>query len=162
MGGTFNGKSFQKKGILSQASTGLKKEIWLTEKDFQGLLEQALDCWTPLSRASRNRKIACLKSFCKFLMAEKILKNNLAHTLKAPKVKNKIPRLLSYEEIKLIVKKYDIVSPPNPSPSLFQDKKEKKKGEQTCLFLLLYGSGLKGARSLSNTVETDSLVPKMP
>ena len=153
--GPIQWEKFSEEGILSQAlptatstsrSTSIsspKKDLWLTEETFQYLLGQALENWNSLSRASRNRKTACLKSFCQFLVAEKILENNLADSLRSPKVKNKIPRLLSHEEIQQILKKYTMESPPQSSSSLFQDRKEKKKGEQICLFLLLYGSGLR-------------------
>ena len=141
--GSIQWEKFSEEGILSQVSSHSGKVLWLTEGDFQNLLEKALEKWGSLSRASRNRKTACLKSFCRFLVAEKILKKNPAYALKSPKVKNKIPRLLSHTEIQQILKKYTVESPPEPSSSLYQNKKEKEKIKQVCLFLLLYGSGLR-------------------
>ena len=141
--GSIQWKKFSEEGVLSQVSSHSKETLWLTERDFQNLLEKALENWASLSRASRNRKIACLKSFCRFLVTEKIFRKNPTYALKSPKVKNKIPRLLSHTEIQQILEKYAVESPPDPSPSLYQNKKERKKIKQVCLFLLLYGSGLR-------------------
>ncbi len=104
------------------------KELW-------SLARPNIGQWGSLSQATRNRKIATLKSFFSWLFDQKLLDTNYSSQLTCPKVARKIPHFLSVDEIFAILKYL------NEKP-----KNEKNKLElrwQKSLFLLLYGGGLR-------------------
>lgn len=97
------------------------------------LLEQARRAqrsWSKLAPASRNRKVACLKSYFGYLAREKIIDDDLATKLHSPRVPKKIPHFLSVDEIYAVLKK-------------LREKREEKDEKTLLLFLLLYGGGLR-------------------
>ena len=52
-----------------------------------------------LNEKSISRNISCLKSFYKFLVIEKIVKDNIADTLYMPKIKKTLPNTLDEEDV---------------------------------------------------------------
>lgn len=52
-----------------------------------------------LNEKSISRNISCLKSFYKFLVIEKIVKDNPSESLFIPKIKKSLPNILSEEEV---------------------------------------------------------------
>lgn len=92
---------------------------------------QAMTQWSHLSLASRNRKIATLKSFMNWLYDEKILTKNLADQLVCPKVPKKIPHFISVDEVTSILKYYERA---DLQANEFNEK---------MIFLLIYGGGLR-------------------
>lgn len=52
-----------------------------------------------LNEKSISRNISCLKSFYKFLVIEKIVKDNASESLFMPKIKKSLPSILSEEEV---------------------------------------------------------------
>lgn len=52
-----------------------------------------------LNEKSISRNISCLKSFYKFLVIEKIVKDNPSESLFIPKIKKHLPSILSEEEV---------------------------------------------------------------
>lgn len=89
----------------------------------------AIRKWSDLSLASRNRKVAVLKSFLNWAYQEKIIEQNLANLLHAPKVPFKIPNFLSVDEVLSVTKALR-----------FDDPSSRRQAQ---LFLLLYGGGLR-------------------
>lgn len=81
-----------------------------------------------LSLASKNRKVASLKSFLNWCYAEKITEENWAHQFHCPKVPKKIPHFISVDEVLSVLSSFK---------SSYEDKRSKT------LFLLLYGGGLR-------------------
>lgn len=55
--------------------------------------------YTPKSQA---RKLSALRDFCKFLVEEKILKNNPTANITLPKLEKPLPNFLSKEQIKIL------------------------------------------------------------
>ena len=109
-------------------------EITVTSYDeFWALARPALLRWGNLSLASRNRKVATLKSFFNWLFQERLVDKNYAEQLVCPKVPKKIPHLLSVDEIIAVLQ--------------FLDKESVAQKIETlrarALFLLLYVSVLK-------------------
>jgi integrase/recombinase XerC/integrase/recombinase XerD len=101
-------------------------------KNTQQIWDEARAClssWGHLSLASRNRKIATLKSFFNWLYEQKMTETNHAHQLVCPKVPRKLPHFLSVDEV-ISILKYLNSAPPESS-------------RQKSLFLLLYGAGLR-------------------
>lgn len=99
------------------------------------LLEEtrgALNRWAGLSLASRNRKIATLKSFFGWLYLEQKTEKDLSTQLICPKVPKRIPHFLSVDEALSVLRSYDSRSPKTGSE--IRDK---------ALFLCLYGGGLR-------------------
>ena len=113
---------------LKQAFGNKQKSI----KSAQDIWTEARSClgsWGTLSMASRNRKIATLKSFFNWLYEQKLTETNFANQLVCPKVPRKIPHFLSVDEV-ISVLKYLETAPP-------------ESASQKSLFLLLYGAGLR-------------------
>lgn len=99
------------------------EELWLLCRD-------SLTQWSKLSSASRNRKVATLKSFFNWLYAEKIIDKNYADQLVCPKVPKKIPHFISVDEVISILKYLNQNTTINTQ-------------NQKILFNLLYGGGLR-------------------
>jgi integrase/recombinase XerC/integrase/recombinase XerD len=91
----------------------------------------SLNQWSKLSLASRNRKVATLKSFFNWLYQEKHIQQNYAHLLICPKVPKKIPHFMSVDEVMSVIQHYSLRD---------LDLKETK---EITLFILLYGGGLR-------------------
>lgn len=117
-------------GDLKQAF-GDKLKIVTNPKEIWEESRGALKLWSGLSLASRNRKIATLKSFFNWLYDQKLSEVNYANQLICPKVPRKIPHFLSVDEA-MSVLNYIHSAPPTEML-----KKQKS------LFLLLYGAGLR-------------------
>lgn len=100
---------------------------WLLEK-----AQEAQKNWGGLAAATRNRKVAALKSFFRYLSEQKLLKEDLAIKLASPKVPKKIPHFLSVDEATAVLKRLE------------KDALESEAFETSLLlFLLLYGAGLR-------------------
>jgi integrase/recombinase XerC/integrase/recombinase XerD len=107
------------------------EELW-------SLARPSVSKWGQLSLASRNRKIATLKSFFGWLFEQKLVDTDYSNQIVCPKVPKKIPHFLSVDEV-LSVLKYL-----NGSLKAKNNEEQKLKILKTkSLFLLLYGSGLR-------------------
>ncbi|MBO4700488.1 MAG: tyrosine recombinase [Alphaproteobacteria bacterium] len=69
-----------------------------TESDIQSYLAGA-----DISASSVARRASCLRSFYKFLMLEKIIKTNPTTNIELPKRAKPLPKLLTTEEIELLI-----------------------------------------------------------
>lgn len=92
---------------------------------------EALMLWAPLAVASRNRKIATLKSFYKWLYQEKYIDDDKSTRLVCPKVQRKIPHFISMDEAIACLKSFD------------SEMDSLQKQSELSMFLLLYGCGLR-------------------
>lgn len=115
-----------------------KQSIIFQYSELWSLARPALGRWGALSQATRNRKIATLKSFFSWLYEQKLLETNYSSQLTCPKVARKIPHFLSVDEIFAILKYF---SEATQSPSTEKIKLEIRM--QKSLLLLLYGAGLR-------------------
>lgn len=104
-------------------------EVWLAAREVLGQ-------WSKLSAASRNRKIATLKSFFNWLYQENLISKNYAGQLICPKVPRKIPHFLSVDEVISVLKFLS---------------SEEADHKTKVLFLLLYGGGLRISEACSLT-----------
>lgn len=107
-------------------------------EDLWALVRPNISKWGTLSLASRNRKIATVKSFFGWLHDNKYINTNYADLIKCPKVPKKIPHFLSVDEVIRIL---DFLN-----KSIAESKTDKNLQhiiQQKTLFLLLYGSGLR-------------------
>lgn len=94
------------------------------------LLRLAQDLWRPLAASSRNRKLACLKGFFKWMHQEGLLDANLADHITMPKVPGRLPHFIAVDE----------------ALALIRSLKERTDADATrdlTLVLLLYGGGLR-------------------
>ena len=89
--------------------------------------------WSGLSANSKNRRIACLKSFLNYLYEEGLTEKKLSYQLFGSKSPTKLPRYLSFEEC------YQILS----YLKCQESKGNNKINEAYKLYLLLYGCGLR-------------------
>lgn len=107
-------------------------------EDLWGLVRPALGQWGLLSLATRNRKIATLKSFFSWLYEQRLLDINYSNQLVCPKVPRKIPHFLSVDEV------ISAINYLKQNLSTCTDKKKLLQlRNQKTLFLLLYGGGLR-------------------
>lgn len=102
-------------------STG--EELWLTCRD-------SLSQWGKLSPASRNRKIATVKSFFNWLYSERLIDKNYADQLVCPKVPKKIPHFISVDEVISVLQ-------------FLNTSTDDDTQIQKALFNLLYGGGMR-------------------
>jgi len=113
-----------------QTSPDLDRSLdarWLIEK-----AREAQRGWGDLSPATRNRKVAVLKSFFHYLNEQKWLDENLAEKLSSPKVPKKLPHFLSVDEALAVLRLLE-----TEAASSHEGQKD------LLLFLLLYGAGLR-------------------
>ncbi len=103
-----------------------------SESDLLSHIRSHQSTWNRYSAATRNRKAACLKSFCNWLYETGKISKEIAPQITCPKVPQKIPHFISADEAISVLKSYS--SDTNSSASELKDK---------ALFCLLYGSGLR-------------------
>lgn len=99
------------------------EDLWLTCRD-------SLSQWGKLSPASRNRKIATLKSFFNWLYSERLIDKNYADQLVCPKVPKKIPHFISVDEVISVLQ-------------FLNTSSDEDAQTQKALFNLLYGGGMR-------------------
>ncbi len=103
----------------------------VSEKQLWNEARLGLNRWSKLSLASRNRKIATLKSFFNWLYQDKYIDKNYSHLLICPKVPKKIPHFISIDEVLSVISFYS------------NRQLNTKEKNEIILFLLLYGGGLR-------------------
>lgn len=122
---------------LSQAFKNKQNRIY-DYSELWSLVRPSLAQWGQLSLASRNRKIATLKSFFSWLYEQKLLDTNYSNQLVCPKVPHKIPNFLSVDEVIAVINYL------NQQLNIETDEKKIiRLYNQKTLFLLLYGGGLR-------------------
>lgn len=97
-----------------------------------------LGMWGHLSLASRNRKIATLKSFFSWLFEQKLTETDYSHRLVCPKVPKKIPHFISVDEVVATLNYLHTAL-----SEAREDLRRQRLLQQKTLFLLLYGGGLR-------------------
>ncbi len=122
---------------LKQAFEGKQKFV-LNHNEFWDLARPALNRWGSLSLASRNRKIATLKSFFNWMYNERLTDKNFGSQLTCPKVPKKIPHFLSVDEVISVLNFFQ-----QSSQTATSEKNQNYLVKQKTLFLLLYGGGLR-------------------
>ncbi len=128
---------------LSQAFKNKQESIFYEISSLESLWDiarPALSQWSKLSLASRNRKIATLKSFFKWLFQERMIEKDFGSLLICPAVPKKIPHFLSVDEVVSVLNKLNEVLRLH---SHIDQKKIEYMQKQKTLFLLLYGGGLR-------------------
>ena len=102
------------------------------------LVRASLSKWGSLSLASRNRKIATLKSFFGWLYEQKLIESNYSEQISCPKVPKKIPHFLSVDEV------LSVLSYLSQDTKVLKSEKEAfTLLKQKTLFYLLYGAGMR-------------------
>ncbi len=79
-----------------------------------------------LKKTSVGRKLAVLRTFCRFLEREGLLKNSPAHSIRAPKQEKPIPRALSVDDV-----------------DRFFSRNQEELKRDIAIFELMYSSGLR-------------------
>ncbi len=88
-----------------------------------------------LTSASISRKITSLKMFFRFLLAEKLITNDPSENIEMPKVRKKLPSVLSVPEIQQLINQTHTGEP--------------KDMRARAIFEVLYASGLRASELLS-------------
>ncbi len=76
----------------------------IDKKDIRGFMGELLSYG--YKKSSVSRKLSAIKSFCKFLERNKILKGNPSVSVKTPKTDKRIPSFLSEEEVRNMLESY--------------------------------------------------------
>lgn len=124
---------FYLKMFYDVSSEQLSRDIHWTPEDLIWLSTMAQKCWEHLTPATRNRKVACLKSFFSWLHREKYTEVDLARRLRAPKAPHKLPHFLSVDEAVALIKSVK-------KTATIQDL---RSTQDLSLILLMYGGGLR-------------------
>ena len=96
-----------------------------------------------MSSATISRNIASIKSFFMYLFKNKVIEEDCADKLKAPKIDKKVPEILSIEEINLLLEQ-----PSGRSNKEIRDK---------AMLELLYATGLRVSELISIKLEDVNL-----
>ncbi len=106
-------------------------DLVLSEKQVLKTIQSGTHQWQNLSPASRNRKLATIKSFLKWLYENNKL-DQPAHTFfTCNKLPTKIPRFLTVDEVITLIK------------AMKEEASQSSNQKDLILFLLLYGCGLR-------------------
>jgi integrase/recombinase XerD len=92
---------------LSLASP--KGPLHIEQNDIELFIREIFDLG--LDAKSQARIISGIKSFYKYLLLEDLLDKNPAQLIEGPRIKRKLPDILSYEEIELIINSLDMSLP---------------------------------------------------
>ncbi|MDE0151047.1 MAG: tyrosine-type recombinase/integrase [Bdellovibrionales bacterium] len=113
-----------------------------SSKQLQNLLKNKmnsrLSAWSSWSPATRNRKIASLKSFFKWLYLQGFIQEDINAKIKSPKVPSRIPHFLSVDEVKTLIQTCED-----------EQKKDPSLTKDLTLILMLYGGGLRVSEACS-------------
>ena len=136
-----NIKSFSKNTIEAYArdldqALGPSPHLLLTSENLFSAFVVAQNNWAHLSSASKNRKVATLKSFLRWCFEEQLIENDLSRRLRLAQVPRKVPRFLSVDEALSVLNSFSREKN-GTDPNSLQPPKD------LLLFLLLYGAGLR-------------------
>ena len=95
-------KGYSKNTIMSYKKDLDKFSIYFKNKDIKDIDNSNLKDYIKsldLNEKSISRTISCLKSFYKFLIIEKVIKDNPTDGLYMPKVKKSLPNIMSVEDV---------------------------------------------------------------
>ena len=95
-------KGYSKNTIISYKRDLEKFNLYFKNKDIKDINNSNIRDYIKsldLNEKSISRSISCLKSFYKFLIIEKIIKNDPTDGLYMPKVKKSLPNIMSVEDV---------------------------------------------------------------
>lgn len=118
---------------LSQAFDGLQKL-----QDLDSQLPTIQLRWKGLKASSRNRKAATLKSFFNFIFEKGLATDNIGRKVMSPKIPQKLPHFISVDEALVVLQSLD-----GATQELRNEDTGRLALQKECLFLLLYGGGLR-------------------
>jgi integrase/recombinase XerD len=88
----------------------------------------------PLAPASLQRKVACLRSFYRHLRRERLLEHDPTSELRAPRADGRLPKVLSRDEVALL-----LAQPAGDSPGALRDR---------ALLDTMYACGLRASEAI--------------
>ena len=119
---------------------GFLKEVPLEKIDYLEIRRYLADLNEKgFSKSSISRKLACLRSFFKFLVRENVLKDNPAASISTPKKDKKLPLFLEEKEV------FNLLEAPASGSK--QEKRDK------AILELLYSSGLRVSELVGLNIE---------
>src|SRR5690242_1880857 len=90
-------------GYLAVPGTSLEKA---TAEDLQGFIREIAEAG--MTTASQARIISGIRAFYKYLLTEDVVASNPAGLLESPKMKRKLPEVLTFEEIESMISVIDL------------------------------------------------------
>lgn len=100
------------------------------EEEIKDLVRRAQDSWRELAPTSRNRKLAVIKGFLRWLHQEGLIERNLSLQIFSTKVPVHLPHFISVDEVMSLL-------------TSLQQRKDPQAFRDLALILLLYGGGLR-------------------
>lgn len=116
----------------------LGDEIQITELELQLKIKGGLRQLNGIEPATRSRKVAAIKSLCRWLLENQVTSRDLGIGLRTPKNPQKVPRYLSLDEMISLLKQAQNEVAETKTETLLTEKKQTR-----LLVLLLYGAGLR-------------------
>ena len=86
-----------------------KGPLKIHQKDIELFIQDIYDLG--MDAKSQARIISGIKAFYKYLLLEDLIEKNPAQLIEGPKIKRKLPDILSYEEIESIINSMDLSQP---------------------------------------------------
>lgn len=125
----------KKSYFIQEKSTGKRssEKLLISESNLIALIKERQNDWKKLAATTRNRRLACIKSFLNYLYDNGLTETKLSYQLYGAKTPTKLPRYLAFEEC------YQILE-------FLKAREQLEPGkwvEHYKLFLLLYGAGLR-------------------
>lgn len=116
----------------------------ITQLQLLESIRRAQQEWSELAANSRNRKTNCMRSFLKWLFINSYTSEDLRVHIHGPKTQIKIPHFISVDEALMCIEYLQ-----NQIQSTQDAQKLLNLHHYLCLFLLLYGSGLRVSEACS-------------
>ena len=116
---------------LSKSQNTVKN---LTNDKIMAAAKNSMNDWAHLSSASRNRKVATLKSFFKWMFQKGHINSPLHEKLISPKVARKLPHFISVDEALSLIQAHEREYKNTKSTEVIRD---------LVLILAMYGGGLR-------------------
>ena len=122
---------------LAEHRQSIKQWEEVTKKDIIGFLAWEMDAGASYATVARN--LSSIKSFYKFMILENYLSINPTTDLETPKIKRKLPQVLSIEEVDKLLEQCNVMLPLG-----LRDR---------AMLELMYGTGLRVSELLTLQIE---------
>ena len=103
--------------------------------EFISELAEGREGRTPVAPATLQRKVACLRSFYRYLRREQVIDHDPARELRAPKAPARLPHVLSRDEVMRL-----LAQPRGASPTAIRDR---------ALLETMYACGLRASEAIT-------------
>lgn len=130
-------RDLNKFGNYLKKSTGLEDPLGVSKQQIMGFLSAQMDEGAAYSTVARS--LSSIKTFYKFLVLEDYVQNNPTSDLETPKIKRKLPDILTIEEVDKLMQQPRVTLPLG-----LRDR---------AMLELMYGTGVRVSELLNLQIE---------